>query len=86
MELSTNFLPINRVPFLTTLSKHIHYATVGALDNMQIVTLEKTIQTVLLWVYKVCDFNVVMIHVDIQLKAMKDWNVLGTKANVASKE
>ena len=53
---------------------------------MQIVTLEKTIQTVLLWVYKVCDFNVVMIHVDIQLKAMKDWNVLGTKANVASKE
>ena len=85
VELSADVLHVNKIPFLATLSRHIHYTTIGALDDMKMVTLEKTFQAVLR-AYRVRGFNVVTVHVDIQFKAMKDQNLLGIRVNVVSKE
>ena len=85
VELSADVLHVNKVPFLATLSKHIHYTTVSALDNLQITTLEKTMKSVIRS-YTVRGFNVVLVHVDIQFKAMKDRGLLGIGVNVVSRE
>ena len=85
VELSVDVMHVNRVPFLVTLSKSIHYATVNALDNMKISTLEKTISTVFK-IYAIRGFNVTTIHVDIQFKAMKDRKRISPAVNVVSKD
>ena len=39
--LSIDILFVNRVPFIATISRNIHYGTIAALPNMKIETLEK---------------------------------------------
>ena len=83
VELSIDVLHVNRVPFLATLSKNIHYSTMDALDNMKIPTIEHVIDTVLRS-YAVQGFHVRAIHVDIQFKAILDRANLPVLTNVVS--
>ena len=84
VELSVDVLHVNRLPFLGSLSKNIHYSTVDALDNMRTQTMENVIVQ-LLQSYNVRGFRVVAIHVDIQFKAISDRNKLGPSVNVVSR-
>lgn len=84
VELSIDVLHVNRIPFLATLSKNIHYSTMDALDNMKISTIEHVIDTVLR-AYAVRGFHVRAIHVDIQFKAILDRENLPVLTNVVSR-
>ena len=44
VELSVDVLHVNSVPFLGSVSKHIHYVTTNALVNMKIPTMETMIK------------------------------------------
>ena len=84
VELSIDVLHVNRIPFLATLSKNIHYSTMDALDTMKIPTMEHVIDTVL-QSYAVRGFHVHAIHVDIQFKAISDRANLPVLTNVVSR-
>ena len=84
VELSIDVMHVNRLPFLASVSKNIHYTTVDALDNMKINTMENVI-SLLLRAYSVRGFRVVAIHVDIQFKAISDRKNLSCNVNVVSR-
>ena len=84
VELSVDVLHVNRLPFLTSVSKNIHYSTINALDNMKIPTMENVIEK-LIRSYSVRGFRIVAVHVDIQFKAIRDRNILGPSINVVSR-
>ena len=84
VELSIDVLHVNRIPFLATLSKSIHYSTMDALDNMKIPTVEHVIETVI-HAYAVRGFHVKVIHVDIQFKALLDREKLPVRTNIVSR-
>ena len=71
VELAVDVMHINRIPFLTSLSRKIHCDTVSAPADMKIPTMESCIKKIILS-YSICGFHVTVIHVDIQFKAMKD--------------
>ena len=83
IELSIDVLHVNRIPFLTLISKNIHYGTVNALNNMKIPTMEDCIDKILR-AYGIRGFHVTAIHVDIQFKSIKDRNRLDLVTNVVS--
>ena len=85
VELSVDILFVNRIPFLATISKYIHYGTIQALQNMKIPTIEDGIESVLR-TYGNRGFHVKTIHVDLQFKALKDRNKLSLRTNVCSRE
>lgn len=85
VELAVDVMFVNKVPFLVSLSKNIHYVTANPLDNMKIVTLEHTIGHILRK-YAVQGFNVIVIHVDIQFKALRDRAKLLKTINVVSRD
>ena len=84
VEMSADVLHVNQIPFLASLSKNLHYGTINALENMRMSTLEDVLRKVLS-IYRIRGFNVIMIHVDIQFKGLKDRNQLGVTFNVVSK-
>ena len=76
---------LNDEPFLTSLSESIHYGAIPMLDNLKCGSLENEIKRML----RACairGFRVVAIGVDLQFKAMKDRNLVGSLVNVVSKE
>ena len=70
VELAVDVMHVNRIPFLTSLSRKIHYGTVSALTDMKIPTMESYIKKIIRS-YSVRGFHVTVIHVDIQFKAIK---------------
>jgi hypothetical protein len=84
VELSIDVMHVNKVPFLVTISKNIHYGTVNALDDLKIPTLERTISAVFK-AYTVRGFNVTNVHVDIQFKAIRDRKIIAANINVVSR-
>ena len=85
VELSADILFVNRVPFLATISKHIHYGTIDALPDMKIPTLEAALESVLRS-YNAGGFHVRIIHMDMQFKPVKDRNNMAVKVNICSRE
>ena len=85
VELSIDILFVNRIPFLATISKYIHYGTIQALPNMKIPTIEEGIESVIKS-YGIRGFHIATIHVDLQFKAIKDRNQLSLRTNVCSRE
>ena len=83
--LSIDILFVNRVPFLATISRNIHYGTIAALPNMKIETLEREIESVMRG-YSTRGFHVKTILVDLQFKAIKDRNNLSVLTNVCSRD
>ena len=84
VDLSVDVLHVNRLPFLTSVSKNIHYSTIDALDNMKIPTMENVIEK-LIRSYSVRGFRIVAVYVDIQFMAISDLNNLGPSINLVSR-
>ena len=84
VELSMNVLHVNNIPFLGSISKNINYVTINALDNMKIPTMENVIEQIIC-LYAIWRFNIALMHVDIQFKAIKDQKNISTAINVVSK-
>ena len=82
-EVSSDIMHVNSVPFLTLVSEYIYYIIVNTIDNMEIDTLEFELKNVVR-VYAIRGFNVVVILVDIQFKALKDHNKVGILISIAS--
>lgn len=68
-ELSVDVMHVNKIPFLVTVSKHIHFITVNALENMKMITMAEVLRQVKSS-YSIQGFNIILIHVDIQFKAL----------------
>ena len=76
---------VNRILFLVSVSKHIHYGTAQALESMKIPKMEMVIKSIISS-YKVRGFHVAILHVDIQFKAIRDRKLLGdVTTNVVSR-
>ncbi|OEU11892.1 hypothetical protein FRACYDRAFT_245012 [Fragilariopsis cylindrus CCMP1102] len=84
VTLSIDVMHVNKVPFLISVSEHIHYGTIKALDSMKIPILELEIQRIIK-LYAVRGFHVKFILVDIQFKAIKDRGQLTATVNVVGK-
>ena len=84
VTLSIDVMHVNKVPFLISVSEHIHYGTIKALDSMKIPVLELEIQRIIK-LYAVRGFHVKFILVDIQFKAIKDRGQLTATVNVVGK-
>ena len=68
--LSVNVMNLNKIPFLTTISKHFHYGTVTPLENMQIPTMLNVILELMKF-YQKRNFKITMILADGQFKGLK---------------
>ena len=83
VELSTNVMYLNNIPFITSISEHIHYGTTRVIDNITCLKLENELKNVIRS-YTVRSFRVVLILVDIQFKALKDRNAVGVAFNIVA--
>ena len=85
--LSIDILFVNRIPFIATISRNIHYGTIAPLPNMKIETLEREIEWVMRG-YSTRGFSmsVKTILVDLQFKAIKDRNNLPVRTSVCSRD
>jgi hypothetical protein len=84
VSLSVDVMHVNQVPFLVSISEHIHYGTIRGLDSMKIPTLEEEINRIIR-AYSVRGFNVKYVLVDIQFKAIKDRALLDAIVNIVAK-
>jgi hypothetical protein len=84
VELSIDVMHVNKVPFLVSISEHIHFGTITALDSMKIPVLEDDIKKIIR-LYSVRGFHIKYILVDIQFKAIKDRGLLDAIVNVVGK-
>ncbi|OEU10337.1 hypothetical protein FRACYDRAFT_247347 [Fragilariopsis cylindrus CCMP1102] len=84
VTLSIDVMHVNKVPFLISISEHIHYGTIKALHSMKIPVLELEIERIIK-LYAVRGFHVKFILVDIQFKAIKDRGKLTATVNVVGK-
>ena len=75
---------VNDVPFLTSISNHLHCSTATAAENMKAPTLEAVLKNIVRC-YAIRGFNVGVIFLDIQLKCVKDRNLLGVAVGTASR-
>ena len=74
VELSADFIHLNDVPFMTTMSNNIHHGTIDALANLKCPTLEFELKNVISS-YTIRGFRITMIIFDTQSKALKDRNL-----------
>ena len=84
VELSIDVMHVNKIPFLVSISEHVHYGTVSALDSMKIPIMEDEIKKII-QLYAVRGFHIKYIYVDIQFKAIKDRGLLEAIVNVVGK-
>jgi hypothetical protein len=84
VSISVDVMHVNKVPFLVSISEHIHYGTISALDSMKIPILEEEIKRIIR-MYTVRGFYVKHILVDIQFKAIRDRGLLDANVNVVAK-
>ena len=75
---------LNDIPFLTSISEHIHYGTANTIDNLASVKIEDELKNVVCS-YAVRGFRITLIIVDIQFKILKDRNAVGVTFNVVSR-
>ena len=84
VELSADVMHLNNIPFVTSISAHIHYGTTGAIDNMTCPKLENELKNIIRS-YTARSFRVVLILVGIQFKALKDRNAVDAAFNVVAR-
>lgn len=84
VSLSVDVMHVNQVPFLISISEHIHYGTIKSLDSMKIPILEDEIKRII-QLYSVHGFHIKYKLVDIQFKAIKDRGLLEAIVNVVGK-
>ena len=71
VQLAADVAHVNEVPFLTSLSNHMHYGSANAVHNMKADALEDGLKN-LVRCYAIRCFTVVVILVDMQFKSLKD--------------
>ena len=74
VEISFDVMHVNRIPFLVSVSKHIHYGTAQALESMKI---PKMVIKSIISSYKMRGFHIDILHVHFQFKAIRDRKLLG---------
>ena len=74
----------NKIPFLTSISNHIHYRTTMSMGNMNIASLEVGLENIIRC-YALRRFNIVVVLVDIQFKYLKDRNKIGKSINIVTR-
>jgi hypothetical protein len=84
VSLAVDIMHVNKVPLLVSISEHIHYGTIRALDSMKISILEDEIKHIIR-MYSVRGFNIKYVLVDIQFKAIKDRGHLDKIVNVVGR-
>ena len=84
VQLAADVMCVNDVPFLTSMSNHLHHGSSSAVDNLKTPTLEEGLRNIIRC-YNVRGFSISIIFVDIQFKFLKDRNVLGVTINVVSR-
>ena len=84
VQLAADIMHVNDVPFLTSISNHLHYGTSKAVDNLKAPTLEDGLKNVIRS-YAIRGFSIGMIFLDIQFKSLKDRNVLGVTVCIVSR-
>ena len=84
VQLAADVLHVNDVPFLTSMSNHLHYGTANAVDNMTAPTLEAGVKNIIRS-YAVRGFGVGVIFLDIQFKCVKDRNMLEIPVVIVSR-
>ena len=77
-------LHVNDVPFLTSISNHMHYGTYKAVDIMKAPTLEDRLKNII-QCYAARGFAIRVIFLDLQYKSLKDRNMLGVTINIVSR-
>ena len=83
MQIAADVLHANDVPFMTSMSNHMHYGIYNAIDNLKADDLESGLKKIRCYVIR--GFNVVVVLVDIHFKCLKDRNMLGKPMNVVSR-
>ena len=84
MELSANILHINKIPFLISISKYSYHSTIRALDNLSYSILEFELKNII-YAYTIRWFQVVLIGVNIQFKALNDRNLVTIPINIVTR-
>jgi hypothetical protein len=86
VEPSVNVMYINKIPFLVTLSRHIHFGTVEALTNRQPATMLAGIKHAK-QLYKQGGLQVVMTYMDGEFEPMRgELAALGIGLNEAARD
>ena len=75
---------MNHVPFLKSISNHVHYGTFHTIDNLKADALESGVKNVTRC-YAIRGFNIVVVMVDVQFKCLKDRNRLDKPMNTVSR-
>ena len=85
VELSLDVMHVNNMPFLISLSEHLHHGAIGVIDNLCCETLNDRLK-LFIRSYAIRGFRITMILVDMQCKALKDRNLIGVAFNVVSRD
>ena len=84
MQLAANVFYANNVLFFASMSNQLHYGTSNAVDNIQAITLESGLKNIIRY-YAIRGFSLRIIFIDIQFKALKDYNALGIATSMVSR-
>lgn len=71
--------------FLIFVSHNIHYNIVGVVDNLKCPTLEHELKKIVRS-YTLQGFHMILIIVNMQFKSLSNYNQVGVKFNIVSKE
>ena len=83
VELAADVMHLDEVPFLNSMSRHVHNGTARTVDNMNTPILETGLKSVI----RSCavrSFRTMLAMVDIQFKFVRDRNNLRVKVNIVS--
>ena len=83
IKLSADAIHLNDIPFLISLLENTHYRKAIVIDNMKCFKLENELRNVI-YSYTMWGFQIILIIVDIQFKALKDRNAIGVAFNVVA--
>lgn len=82
-DLSGDVMNMNSASFLTNISDDIHCRNIGAVNNLQYLSLEHELKKVVRS-HTVHGFRIVVILLYIQFKAIKDRNLVGVPINIVA--
>jgi hypothetical protein len=86
VTLAVDVMHVNKIPFLVSVSRKIHYGTANAIHSMKIPVMEEAIKSIIK-AYETRGFTVKFLIVDIQFRGIKDRNNLeGVIVNIVSRD
>jgi hypothetical protein len=85
VTLASDILHVNRIPFLSTIARAIHYGTIAALPNMTLKDIEKALPGVIRS-YALRGFVVKHVLVNMQFEGLRDRMCDSVMINIVSKD